>query len=187
MDGKYTGDPVKDPKIRHNRASNLYGENIRTKSGGKLGAHQGFDYEVPEGTDIMAVKDGTVVQSGDSESSYGQTVTIEHTNENGETVYSFYAHLSEPEAKEGSPVKEGEIIGKSGTTGNAKGMKGKDQHLHFELRTQKKGAKGLTGKRNPNEIVDTKFKSQNPDKRPQTTVGVIKITSDGKVEHLNID
>jgi murein DD-endopeptidase MepM/ murein hydrolase activator NlpD len=32
------------------------------------------------------------------------------------------------------PVKIGQIIGKTGNTGNANTMKGDDQHLHFEFR-----------------------------------------------------
>ena len=186
IDGKYIGDPIKDPQIRMNRASNLYGKDIRISANGAYRAHQGFDYYAPEGTEIMAVQDGTVVQSGGNHKAYGVTITIEHTTEDGNTVYSFYAHLSETDVEEGSLVKEGETIGRSGVTGNAGNMKGKEQHLHFEARTQKENASGLTGKINPNEIVDTKFVSQDPSKKPQSQVGVIKILPDGKEEKMNL-
>ena len=186
IDGKYIGDPVKDPQIRMNRASNLYGKDIRMSSNGTYRSHQGFDYYAPEGTEIMAVQDGTVVQSGGNHKDYGVTITIEHTTEDGNTVYSFYAHLSEANVKEGSLVKEGETIGKSGVTGNASDFKGKDQHLHFEARTQKENASGLTGKMDPNEIVDTKFVSQDPNRKLQNQVGVIKISPDGKEEKMNL-
>ena len=58
----------------------------------------------------------------------------------------------------GDKVKEGDILGKTGITGNAKDMKGENQHLHFEYRTG--GAllgRGLTGREDPNLVVDTKF------------------------------
>ena len=48
IDGMFWGDPVKDPQIRWNRASNLYGENIRIYKG-ELRTHQGFDYYAPKG------------------------------------------------------------------------------------------------------------------------------------------
>ena len=60
----------------------------------------------------------------------------------------------------GDKVAEGQVIGKSDVSGNAKTLTGKNQHLHFELRTQKENAIGLTGKKDPNEIVDTKFYSR---------------------------
>ena len=58
--------------------------------------------------------------------------------------------------------------------------------MHFELRTQKDNIKGLTGKKNPNEIVDTKFVSQDPDAKPQNKTGVIKINKDGSKEIKDI-
>lgn len=101
-------------------------------------------------------------------------------------MYSFYAHLSKTEVEVGDNVKEGSQIALSGVTGNAKNKKGKDQHLHFELRTKKESRKGLDGKRNPNEIVDTKFESQDPTKVPQSSVGIIKIRKDKTKEILNV-
>ena len=173
LDGRLLGDPIKNPEIRRNQASNLFGL-VRRNSDDSVRPHQGFDYYAPEGTDVLAVQDGLVVNVNDNNGDYGKSVTIQH-DYNGESVYSFYAHLSEISIKSGDFVLENSIIGKSGTSGNAKGMIGKDQHLHFELRTQKENAKGLNGKRNPNEIVDTKFESADPDNKFQRNVNVIKI------------
>lgn len=61
-----------------------------------------------------------------------------------------------------------------------------DQHLHFELRSHPENASGLTGKMDPNEIVDTKFESQNPHVNPQANIGIIKIHKDGTKEYLEI-
>ena len=186
IEGMFVGDPIKNPKIVRNRASNLYGEGIRILNGIRR-THQGFDYFAPIGTDVMAVKDGVVVQSKGYHVDYGKTITIEHKTEKGETVYTFYAHLSNVSVNDGDTVKEGEVIGKSGTTGNAASKGVKDQHLHFELRTQRQGARGLTGKKNPNEIVDTKFYSQNSDYPYQREIGVVKIDSEGKKEEMDVE
>lgn len=57
--------------------------------------------------------------------SYGNCVKIEHRD--GYTT--LYAHLSEVYVKKGQIVKQGQVIGKMGDSGNAYGV-----HLHFELR-----------------------------------------------------
>lgn len=62
---------------------------------------------------------------------------IRHTDKNGATFYSLYAHLSKLDVKVNQRVKSGQIIGKEG------GDPGKDpnpgystgHHLHFEIRS----------------------------------------------------
>ncbi len=151
------GDPVANPRIRRNSPSHLFGK-VRRDARGNPRNHQGFDYYAPVGTPILSVGDGVVhtVQSGHS--SYGLNVTIRHKRGNG-TVYSFYAHLSKLAAglKTGKVVSKGEVIAYAGTTGNARGFTGADQHLHFECRTSPGHQLGLGGKENPNSIVATKF------------------------------
>ena len=83
-------------------------------------------------------------------------------------------------------VTEGQVVAKSGISGNAKGLQGLDQHLHFELRSLPENIKGLTGKLDPNTVVDTKFISQDPEVRPQTQVGIIKIYKDGTEEYKDV-
>lgn len=155
------GDPVSNPKIRRNSPSNLYGK-VRRDANGNPRNHQGFDYYAPTGTPILSVGDGVVhtVQSGHS--SYGLNITIRHNRGKG-YVYSFYAHLKGTAngIKSGKVVRKGEVIGYAGTSGNAKGFTGEDQHLHFECRTSPGHQLGLGGKENPNNIVATKFSSSN--------------------------
>lgn len=184
-DGRACGDPVRNPNIRGNRASNLYGAGIRRTEGGGLRNHQGFDYYAPVGTEVLSVKDGTVIESEKMHKDYGQSITIAHTDSDGNEIYTFYAHLSEIDVNVGDEVIEGQVIGKTGVSGNAKNLKGKNQHLHFELRTQKENAIGLTGNKDPNEIVDTKFYSRDPDVKPQTDIGIIKVSKDGKEEIMD--
>lgn len=154
------GDPVASPRIRRNSPSNLYGK-VRRGADGKPRNHQGFDYYAPEGTSVMSVADGIVEFTQTGHASYGNNVAIKHRRGNG-YVYSFYAHLSRFASgiRKGASVRKGEEIGKAGTTGNARGMTGPDQHLHFECRTSAQHQIGLGGKENPNNIVATKFTPQ---------------------------
>lgn len=168
------GDPVANPRIRRNQASNLYGP-VRRYANGKPKNHQGFDYYAPVGTNIRSVADGLIYRIEYKHSDYGNNVTIKHPR--GKSyVYSFYAHLSKiaSSMKAGKVVKKGDIIGYSGTTGNAQGMHGPDEHMHFEARTSPVHQLGLGGKENPNHIVATKFYSANPASKNQTAVTVIK-------------
>ena len=53
------GDPVKNPQIRCNKASNLYGP-VRHNADGSIRWHRGFDYYAPEGTPVYSVGNGIV-------------------------------------------------------------------------------------------------------------------------------
>ncbi|MCX6270037.1 MAG: peptidoglycan DD-metalloendopeptidase family protein [Bacteroidetes bacterium] len=164
--GMGPGDPIKDPNIRANRASNLFGF-VRTPLGGSVPnsqVHQGFDYVAPTGTNILAVKSGTIYSIHCSDdNSYGLSITLQYQNDDGETRYAFYAHLSDINVSPGQPV--------SGTSGNAKGG---DPHLHFENRSDPSPGKGLPGRTSPNDVIDTKFYSQNSDAN-QSVTGVLKV------------
>ena len=82
------------------------------------------------GTPIYAVADGYVIHSGyginGSYMGYGNVVMIAHYN----GLYTLYGHMSSRVATEGSSVKQGQVIGYVGSTGNSTGP-----HLHFEVRT----------------------------------------------------
>ena len=84
---------------------------------------------------VYAAEDGTVDQTQDwnghtktGMQSYGNMVRIRHDPYKGKTLQTRYAHLSSYCVKYGQRVKEGEIIGYSGVTGNVYGA-----HLHFEV------------------------------------------------------
>jgi murein DD-endopeptidase MepM/ murein hydrolase activator NlpD len=171
-DGMLIDDPVKNPQIRDNRASNLYGK-VRSQNGESNSKnHQGFDYKAAEGTSAIAVKTGTVVSVDcTDDSDYGINATIQYQTSEGENRYAFYAHLTDVDVSEGAPVNEGDVIGKTGSTGNASCD---DPHLHFELRTEVSPGSGLDGRESPNKVVDTQFISQDS-KANQTITGVIKV------------
>ena len=85
--------------------------------------HKGIDIGAPIGTSIIAVKSGTVVESGYS-SDYGYHVTIDH----GNGVKTRYAHNSKNVVSVGDWVSAGQLIALSGNTGYSTGP-----HLHFEV------------------------------------------------------
>ncbi len=92
--------------------------------------HSGRDLAAPEGTPVVAALTGRVVSSGDA-GGYGLAVEIEHGNPLRRTLYG---HLSEIYVKEGDSVRQGEVIGRVGSTGLSTGP-----HLHFELRLPQDG------------------------------------------------
>lgn len=85
--------------------------------------HRGLDLAAPQGEPIYASKAGTVIKA-EFHPSWGNVVAIEH--EDGTTA--LYAHQQEYQVKVGDKVKQGQIIGYIGSTGNSTGS-----HLHFEL------------------------------------------------------
>lgn len=87
--------------------------------------HAGEDLAAPEGTPVVAALSGRVVSSGLA-GGYGLAVEVEHQRPRRR---SLYGHLSELFVRSGDWVRQGEVIGRVGSTGLSTGP-----HLHFELR-----------------------------------------------------
>ena len=87
--------------------------------------NDGINVAVPEGTPIKAAEDGVVAYAGNELKSYGNLVLIRHSN----GYVTAYAHASEITVKRDEPIKRGQVIGKSGQTGNVT-----SPQLHFEIR-----------------------------------------------------
>jgi murein DD-endopeptidase MepM/ murein hydrolase activator NlpD len=93
------------------------------KTNGK--ANDGINLAVPEGTPVKAAEDGVVAYSGNELKGYGNLVLIRHSN----GYVTAYAHASELLVKRGDTIKRGQVIAKSGQSGEVA-----SPQLHFEIR-----------------------------------------------------
>jgi murein DD-endopeptidase MepM/ murein hydrolase activator NlpD len=91
---------------------------------GNTTMHQGMDLAAPPGTEVFAVADGTVIESGEN-AVLGKFIIIKHSDK----WTSVYGHLQSIETGLLAFVKSGSLIGRVGSTGQSTGP-----HLHFELR-----------------------------------------------------
>jgi murein DD-endopeptidase MepM/ murein hydrolase activator NlpD len=93
------------------------------KTNGK--SNDGINLAVPEGTPVKAAEDGVVAYSGNELKGYGNLILVRHAN----GYVTAYAHASELLVKRGDSIKRGQVIAKSGQSGEV----GSPQ-LHFEIR-----------------------------------------------------
>lgn len=127
---------------------------------GKINGHTGIDISPRSGNpDVHAVAYGkisTVVKNdvgcasncegkgkGCNDHGFGNAVIIEHKLENGDTLYSMYAHLDSinENIKKGEYVNSHDTIGKMGASGYGQNdywikpcTQNKNAHLHFEIK-----------------------------------------------------
>lgn len=84
--------------------------------GNKVKPHKGTDYKAAVGTEILATANGRVEEST-RRGGNGKYVKIRHNN-----VYSTqYLHMKSQKVKKGDYVKQGDVIGWVGMTGNTSG------------------------------------------------------------------
>ena len=112
--------------LNRNKEHNyVHSSSWRTGEGsGEFDHHESIDIAVPEGYSVRATAAGVVVHAYNMRDQYGKVVIIRHAN----NVYSLYGHLSRINVAKGANVSQGDIIGKSGNTGNSHGA-----HLHFAI------------------------------------------------------
>lgn len=91
----------------------------------KAGGNDGINISLPEGTSVKAAESGVVAYAGSELKGYGNLILIRHPN----GFVSAYANNGDIEVKRGETVKRGQIIAKSGQSGNVA-----SPQLHFELR-----------------------------------------------------
>ena len=89
------------------------------------GVNDGIDISMPVGTSVKASQSGTVIYAGSELEDFGNLILVSHAD----GWVSAYAHASANLVRRGQQVKRGQVIGRSGRSGNAKVPK-----LHFELR-----------------------------------------------------
>ena len=116
------------PLKSYTRVSSEYGWRKNPVSGvNKL--HAGMDFAAPGGTPIYAAASGYVQVAGWSTGGYGNYVIIYHGKmSDGNTYTTLYAHMRSVATSAGKYVKQGELIGYVGSTGNSTG-----NHLHLEV------------------------------------------------------
>lgn len=101
----------------------------RVIEGFKIGTNDGINIALPEGTSVKAADAGVVAYAGNGLKGYGNLILLRHSN----GFVTAYANNGEIDVKRGETVKRGQVIAKSGQTGNVA-----TPQLHFEVR---KGAK----------------------------------------------
>jgi murein DD-endopeptidase MepM/ murein hydrolase activator NlpD len=91
---------------------------------GEGAVHTGVDISGTTGTPVKAAADG-VVDFAEYSSGYGKLVVVEH----GNSIETYYAHLSTIRVVAGQAIRRGEVIGLVGGTGRVT-----SPHLHYEVR-----------------------------------------------------
>ena len=121
-------DPVQTAALPANPSTDLdfrWPARGRVISGFGSGGNEGINISVPEGTPVRAAESGTVAYAGSELKGYGNLVLIRHDN----GYVSAYAHNGELAVKRGEKVKRGQVVAKSGQSGNVNAPQ-----LHFEIR-----------------------------------------------------
>jgi len=101
-----------------------------------LRGHDGVDVQVKVGTPVLAAFSGIVIDPRTrwrpwAPQLYGNVVVIQSTEATSPGYYAINAHLSVVDVRVGETVTRGQVVGRTGITGDARGT---IPHLHFELR-----------------------------------------------------
>lgn len=93
--------------------------------------HTGTDYLTPVGTPVRAIADGRIayVIADEEGSLNGNLIGLNFVDVDGAQMQAAHAHLSEMLASKGQRVSRGEVIARTGNTGNSEGP-----HLHLGIR-----------------------------------------------------
>ena len=87
--------------------------------------NSGVEYKGSDNFDVVSILNGTVI-SIKNDNILGNVVEVRHDND----MISVYQSLSDVKVTENQEIKQGDIIGKSGTNNISKSL---GDHLHFEL------------------------------------------------------
>lgn len=96
----------------------------RIVNGSARSPHAGVDLRASLGTEVVASNHGQVALRDDFFFT-GKSIVLDH----GGGLYTMYFHLADFRTEEGSRVRKGEVIGRSGMTGRVSGP-----HLHWGIR-----------------------------------------------------
>nr|WP_174505766.1 peptidoglycan DD-metalloendopeptidase family protein [Acinetobacter sp. Marseille-Q1620] len=167
-------DPLAICKLRTAGLASAKGATFgKVRNNGKTN-HQGVDLQANPGTTIYAVCSGIVVVAENTNGAYGNVVVIkvniddlpEPQQKNAKSklgekkfIFFFYAHLSNISVSKNDPVKVGDALGATGSTGNANTMTtiANGAHLHFEARSEARLGLGLSGRIDPIPFLSVKL------------------------------
>jgi hypothetical protein len=136
--------PVPLPFRGQFRLTQAFGENPRVYRRFGLPGHNGLDWGMPVGTDILAVDEGFVIRVEEDPNGFGKFIKLQHC-----WGQSLYAHLNEFRVVLNQPVQQGQVIALSGNTGFSTGP-----HLHFGMRIKPYDkADGWYGYTNPQRFL----------------------------------
>jgi len=121
----------------------------RRNARGRIYYHQGVDILAPRGTPLVAPADGVVVRAGNwNPSGYGNALLM-RVRAGSRVRYVLYAHLDRILVKRGQRFRRGRRVATAGTSGNARRLPAKEQHVHVEVRTRERVGGGLEGRVDP--------------------------------------
>lgn len=127
LDKQYFICPIEyknDILIRNdNRGDGLFAS---SRSGRRM--HKGIDLLADVGEVVLAAKSGKVIGATQNRG-MGKYVIIRHADK----CITIYGHLSEILVRKNDRVRQGQVIGRVGKTGNAR-PRDMLPHLHFEIR-----------------------------------------------------
>ena len=127
MDKQYFISPIEykgDIVIRNDNCGD--GLFASSRSGRRM--HKGIDLFADVGTPVLSAKSGRVV-SATANRGMGKYVIIRHRD----NIITIYGHLSAIFVQKNDSVRQGQVIGSVGKTGNARSSQILP-HLHFEIR-----------------------------------------------------
>jgi murein DD-endopeptidase MepM/ murein hydrolase activator NlpD len=113
-----------------------YNHALPTSTGALRRAHDGVDIYVALGTPVLSPFDGVVIDPATRwkpwiRARYGITAVIASAEPGSRGYVAILAHLSVTTVRPGDRVQRGQVLGRTGRTGNAEATR---PHLHFELR-----------------------------------------------------
>lgn len=108
--------PFLKAPLKFSRISSRYNLRRKIPLYGMVRAHRGTDFAAPIGSEILATADGTVIESA-YKGGNGNYVKIRHNS----TYTTGYLHMSKRLVRVGQRVRQGQVIGKVGMTGNTSG------------------------------------------------------------------
>lgn len=156
-----------NPPVQGATVSSGFGQRPNPVDKSQTEHHGGIDFAAPVGSQIAAVRGGTVKMAG-TNGNYGNYVEVDH----GDGSSSYYGHLKDFKVKQGDTIPDGAPIGSVGMTGKTTGP-----HVEFGVKV---GGVNV----DPNDYFRAKhIESSRP--QPYTPAAATQVaTADAELEKL---